>query len=459
MKMKIRFAVLLSVLTLFLVACGSAVPTKEIEDAKTALERAKQVEAPIYAANSFKQADQDYNAANTFVKQKKNKEAQEKALTSKEKADQAYEQALKKRAETIYANIRNLLQQAKDNDAEKINPDRLKASEDAFVPVKEALDAKDYETVYNKRGTIESDLKELVKQCKDEKEKAHSTIARAQDKYDEALNIDVVREYAKGKLDGSAKLLDEARKAFDAVELDTAIEKANAAEAEIQSVVDQANKDYQAYLADQRKQKELLEVERQKQIEQEQNKAKEYLDRAQEMLKKIKGKNQSFVPFALPHYSTTYRALSFHLSQELSIIADKADEAKMEKARSSNITHAGVSAPSAPSKEETVTEEIVNHYYDLAKESYDKGEYLDSMDYSREAIRLAEILLAQKKNKTYVVIENPKNRDCLWKISGKMYNKQYWMWPIIWKANKYQIKDPDLIYPGQEFQIPPALVK
>ena len=28
-------------------------------------------------------------------------------------------------------------------------------------------------------------------------------------------------------------------------------------------------------------------------------------------------------------------------------------------------------------------------------------------------------------------------------------------WPIIYKANRDQIKDPDLIYPKQVFKIPP----
>jgi len=29
------------------------------------------------------------------------------------------------------------------------------------------------------------------------------------------------------------------------------------------------------------------------------------------------------------------------------------------------------------------------------------------------------------------------------------------MWPVIYVANKDQIKDPDLIFPGQRFRIPP----
>jgi hypothetical protein len=44
--------------------------------------------------------------------------------------------------------------------------------------------------------------------------------------------------------------------------------------------------------------------------------------------------------------------------------------------------------------------------------------------------------------------------DNLWNISGKssIYGDPY-QWPLIYKANRDQIKDPDLIFPGQTFGI------
>jgi len=46
--------------------------------------------------------------------------------------------------------------------------------------------------------------------------------------------------------------------------------------------------------------------------------------------------------------------------------------------------------------------------------------------------------------------------DCLWNIAKKKehYGNGF-AWPIIYKANRDQIKDPDLIYPKQVFKIPP----
>ncbi len=44
--------------------------------------------------------------------------------------------------------------------------------------------------------------------------------------------------------------------------------------------------------------------------------------------------------------------------------------------------------------------------------------------------------------------------ECLWAISSykEIYNDPF-MWPLIYKANKDKIKDPDLIFPGQILDI------
>jgi len=44
-------------------------------------------------------------------------------------------------------------------------------------------------------------------------------------------------------------------------------------------------------------------------------------------------------------------------------------------------------------------------------------------------------------------------KDTLWWISDKWY-KDPVLWPSIYEINKAEIKDPDLIFPGQKFDIP-----
>ncbi|MFQ5915671.1 MAG: LysM peptidoglycan-binding domain-containing protein [Nitrospinota bacterium] len=45
--------------------------------------------------------------------------------------------------------------------------------------------------------------------------------------------------------------------------------------------------------------------------------------------------------------------------------------------------------------------------------------------------------------------------ESLWKISGypQVYNDPF-QWPLLYRANRQGISDPDLIYPGQELDIP-----
>lgn len=48
-----------------------------------------------------------------------------------------------------------------------------------------------------------------------------------------------------------------------------------------------------------------------------------------------------------------------------------------------------------------------------------------------------------------------KKGDCLWNIAKDQYANPYF-WPLIYWANKADIKDPDLIYPNQKFVIDSA---
>lgn len=61
---------------------------------------------------------------------------------------------------------------------------------------------------------------------------------------------------------------------------------------------------------------------------------------------------------------------------------------------------------------------------------------------------------AMDTGKSYVVRYNKQMPDCLWRIAQRTYNNAR-LWPLIYMANKSIIRDPDLIFPGQRFQIPP----
>lgn len=92
-------------------------------------------------------------------------------------------------------------------------------------------------------------------------------------------------------------------------------------------------------------------------------------------------------------------------------------------------------------------------------ESLAKFEEAESLLYSLGVAKAKEDLLQKEGaydaagKRVYTVVYNRKKRDCLWRIADKMY-KNARLWPLIYMANKDQIKDPDLIFPGQKFVIP-----
>jgi Ca2+-transporting ATPase len=68
----------------------------------------------------------------------------------------------------------------------------------------------------------------------------------------------------------------------------------------------------------------------------------------------------------------------------------------------------------------------------------------------KTAARFApQAAMTKTEKRTYVV----KSGDSLSKIAGKLLGDVK-RWPEIYEANKDKIKNPDLIYPGQEFVIP-----
>ncbi len=60
-----------------------------------------------------------------------------------------------------------------------------------------------------------------------------------------------------------------------------------------------------------------------------------------------------------------------------------------------------------------------------------------------------------RAEKTYTVGTWAKDRDCLWNIAKKpdIYGDAF-KWPKIWQKNSDQIKNPDIIHPGQVLKIP-----
>lgn len=68
---------------------------------------------------------------------------------------------------------------------------------------------------------------------------------------------------------------------------------------------------------------------------------------------------------------------------------------------------------------------------------------------SVKVVKPKQVVIPEKKEKKYIVQQD----DWLWKISRNEYGTALG-WEKIYQANKDKIKDPNIIFPGQEFIIP-----
>ncbi|MDA3793408.1 MAG: LysM peptidoglycan-binding domain-containing protein [Elusimicrobia bacterium] len=90
-----------------------------------------------------------------------------------------------------------------------------------------------------------------------------------------------------------------------------------------------------------------------------------------------------------------------------------------------------------------------------AESEFEAENYIKANESAVESIRISKERIGALKTGIYVVGTWARDRDCLWNIAGKenIYNDS-WKWKRIYKANSKNIKDPNLIYPGQNLVIP-----
>jgi nucleoid-associated protein YgaU len=97
---------------------------------------------------------------------------------------------------------------------------------------------------------------------------------------------------------------------------------------------------------------------------------------------------------------------------------------------------------------------------DEAKAAYEAGDYATAITLANQAEQMARQAIADL-NAAAAPVEEPSYGsytvsagDNLWNIAGKssVYGDPY-QWPLIFKANKGQINDADLIYADQVFDI------
>ncbi len=128
---------------------------------------------------------------------------------------------------------------------------------------------------------------------------------------------------------------------------------------------------------------------------------------------------------------------------------------ELEAQRAREAAEAEAARQAACLEEARILAEQVNGYSGLNADQQGRLDAARAAMNNNEGCRARDLLSAlvselEAASMTYSVVRG----DNLWNISGKseVYGNPY-MWPLIYKNNSSKINDPDLIYPGQEFDI------
>ena len=430
MKIKLKF-ILLALFVMSTYQCGKSIPIEEMGNAKYLVSKAESVKAYDYAPEEYEAAKKALFDVHEHISDGNMGDAKEKALEAQRLAQKAFDLSVPKLVQATREEAEKAIKEAELRFASEFAQEGFKNSNDFLAQGRQLQEEGKHGKAYQK---FEAAREEAVKA---------QSIAEAQieSMKNEMKEVDdILAEAAKNgakerfpdDYNKAKNLLKTANEQFDAKN----IKESNAALKESHAIAEKLLND-------------SLEAKARKNYED----AKQYVNGVEKDYKNLKEQIDSNAKLK-EYFSEDPEASETMLAVETSLKA-------------------------------------ANESLDLGRDSLDNRAYSDSNSHSDEAKRLAKIVddqlpqivvLAKGQGVTlrgikiasaqtqegvdssrlpdgwqkYRVKYNPARRDCLWRIAGygHIYDDPR-LWPRIYKTNKSQIKNPDLIFPGQVFEIPP----
>ena len=417
--------------------CGDPIPVEEMGNAKFEITKAANVKADIYAKEKYEKARATLFESHDMVTQNKFKEAKDKAIEAQSLALEAYNLSIPELAKETRKEAEQMVKEADRAFAEELAAETFTNANSLMTSGDEKMTAEKY---YEAFQSFENAREEAIKarnQAEAQTENLERELVSIEDMIKEAITY--------GANDAAPDKIAEAN---------NSVKRAH------------------EYLAN------------------------KYLKDAHNEIVKAKENASSASDIAKKDFATRKKI------EASAAVADAEKEmvnlkAELEKADlKKNLSKSDESQESLKNTEETLT--AAQESLNKAGVSLEKEKYPDSVEQSKESIRLSKlvkdqipallVLIKQGKQpdlrgqatvtqdttsdkgatevkqsdlaegwKSYTVRLIPERRDCLWRISEyKTIYGDPFKWTRIYKANKGQIKNPDLIYPGQVFDIPPA---
>lgn len=375
--------------------CKTALPVKDMSKARFGITQAQEVKADKYAPEELEKAKQYLYDTHSLVADEKMKDAQKKSVESHAQSQTAIEKSLPLYSSDMIASVKESIAEI----------EMLNAMEFASVEHAQAAAAFNEASQLHNNAQYRPSIQksqEALGHTADAKVKSLAMLPQLRDQLvaleqeAESLSKDRGQEFAKEQLDTAKQKILESDKSLN----EQHIAAATSSMLMARDALTQAK----------------TAIER--------GKAGESLEAAKSL-----------------HMEISQRGTAQHFAEELT-------EAESLIAYSGELFHKENYSESYDASQQAVT--VLNTMLiAMAK----KEETLALQSQQIEQAAAPTKVEEPQKHAEYIVQYNPKARDCLWRIALNIWRNAR-LWPLIYIANKDQIKDPDLIFPGQRFVIP-----
>jgi len=446
---------ILSCITIIFISCDVEVPIKEMVKARAAIEKARQVNAEKYDPENYAKASEQLKLSHDLMVDKKGSNARKAAIESANYADLALQTSLPKITDDTLAEAKTVYQESEALNAEQFASEKYAQAGNAINETEKLKGDQKLWEAFQKSKEAAALGKEAKELCLAKVPQLNEDISRMKNEIDD-LNARNLSDQQKQELSAAAANCDKAGALIAQNNVKEAVPLIAESEKAVKKI-----------------QTAVMKISSKEQIAR--------LRKEVDALKKERG--SEFAGEDIEVVVATLNEADSLLDQ------DKTDEAnkKIADAESSlgiakEKTIKGIAQDKAGSVEklleDTRARDTKNQFKDQTDSAaamisdgnklLEGGSYRESLSKFNEAESLLYSLgiagekddlkekgfLQKLEGKTvYKVVYNKKKRDCLWRIAHKVYRNAK-LWPLIYMANKDQIKDPDLIFPGQKFVIP-----
>lgn len=481
----------LIILSMFILSCEAEVPVKEIIAAKTAIEDAKKVGADKHSPEDIKKAETLLLRCHDFIVNGQETEALKAAEDALAAALDAEKKSLPGYAAEQLKKSEDAYKEADLAYAEKFSPDKFAEAGRVKVEAKGLYDKGEFKKsaalsasacelseaakkdAFQNSSSIENEIsKTNVKLSELKKDKyksaAESNLSDAETLINKAKQDVNDKDYKSSlqEIDLAKKELDEAAKLIKKQKIASAIQN-------LRTEMDQMKKKDDSGAAKEDLDKAMLELNaaessleqnnisdaelridqaekliRGSDVKMKKKKAVAAIEKAEKLLVQARGKDKN------NKYKENLDKADKVINEGRSLInAEKFNEGISSAEEAETIINAVLNSMESASADVAVKSEGEHTEDEAVKEDESKEEAAESEETKTEE-RVADTGKKADQGRYYVVQWRKKKTDCLWRIAEKVYKDPKY-WPAIYLANKDQIKDPDLIFPGQKFVIPP----